>query len=205
MQCRICLETDNVDMLAPCACRGTAMYIHRRCLDEHTRYYPDRICSVCNTRMRREATVSEMWGMAVLAIMVTLLMYVSSAHILTKICVVMSLGLILTGFSLQDCVTHDVVGLALFVGIACLSATQVFPPVIIMIVSGALYTLAMYIPVLYLLILASVCLLSLYLAVFMASLAGHLDHYTSTLVFITLTLFWYGWIKLHPPMRLAAE
>eukprot|EP00897_Mesotaenium_endlicherianum_P008732 jgi/Mesen1/7888/ME000420S07036 len=31
--CRICLESEGEDLIAPCQCRGTQKYVHRRCLD----------------------------------------------------------------------------------------------------------------------------------------------------------------------------
>ncbi|KAG1334522.1 putative E3 ubiquitin-protein ligase march1 [Cocos nucifera] len=33
LQCRICLETDGRDFIAPCKCKGTSKYVHRECLD----------------------------------------------------------------------------------------------------------------------------------------------------------------------------
>ncbi|XP_057834913.2 uncharacterized protein LOC131045346 [Cryptomeria japonica] len=33
IQCRICLETDGRDFIAPCKCKGTSKYVHRACLD----------------------------------------------------------------------------------------------------------------------------------------------------------------------------
>lgn len=33
IQCRICLESDGRDFIAPCKCKGTAKYVHRECLD----------------------------------------------------------------------------------------------------------------------------------------------------------------------------
>ncbi|KAK4773503.1 hypothetical protein SAY87_028522 [Trapa incisa] len=32
-QCRICLENEGEDLIAPCHCRGTQKYVHRSCLD----------------------------------------------------------------------------------------------------------------------------------------------------------------------------
>ncbi|KAJ6908052.1 hypothetical protein NC651_018483 [Populus alba x Populus x berolinensis] len=34
IQCRICLETDGRDFIAPCKCKGTGKYVHRECLDQ---------------------------------------------------------------------------------------------------------------------------------------------------------------------------
>ncbi|KAL2343013.1 hypothetical protein Fmac_004298 [Flemingia macrophylla] len=33
IQCRICLESDGRDFIAPCKCKGTSKYVHRQCLD----------------------------------------------------------------------------------------------------------------------------------------------------------------------------
>ncbi|KAL3632162.1 hypothetical protein CASFOL_025146 [Castilleja foliolosa] len=32
-QCRICLDTEGEDLIAPCKCKGTQKYVHRSCLD----------------------------------------------------------------------------------------------------------------------------------------------------------------------------
>ncbi|KAF8025317.1 hypothetical protein BT93_F2225 [Corymbia citriodora subsp. variegata] len=32
-QCRICLENEGEDLIAPCHCKGTQKYVHRSCLD----------------------------------------------------------------------------------------------------------------------------------------------------------------------------
>ncbi|RVX21168.1 hypothetical protein CK203_001859 [Vitis vinifera] len=43
IQCRICLETDGRDFIAPCKCKGTSKYVHRECLDHWraVRYLPE--------------------------------------------------------------------------------------------------------------------------------------------------------------------
>ncbi|KAF9610795.1 hypothetical protein IFM89_024904 [Coptis chinensis] len=33
IQCRICLDSDGRDFIAPCKCKGTGKYVHRECLD----------------------------------------------------------------------------------------------------------------------------------------------------------------------------
>ncbi|KAH0687768.1 hypothetical protein KY290_019367 [Solanum tuberosum] len=32
-QCRICLDNEGEDLIAPCHCKGTQKYVHRSCLD----------------------------------------------------------------------------------------------------------------------------------------------------------------------------
>nr|XP_009779487.1 PREDICTED: uncharacterized protein LOC104228672 isoform X2 [Nicotiana sylvestris] len=34
IQCRICLESDGRDFIAPCKCKGSSKYVHRECLDQ---------------------------------------------------------------------------------------------------------------------------------------------------------------------------
>lgn len=33
LQCRICLDSEGEDLIAPCHCKGTQKYVHRSCLD----------------------------------------------------------------------------------------------------------------------------------------------------------------------------
>ncbi|KAJ8563594.1 hypothetical protein K7X08_032046 [Anisodus acutangulus] len=34
IQCRICLESDGWNFIAPCKCKGASKYVHRECLDQ---------------------------------------------------------------------------------------------------------------------------------------------------------------------------
>ncbi|KAK9713427.1 hypothetical protein RND81_06G026200 [Saponaria officinalis] len=34
IQCRICLESEGRDFIAPCKCKGTSKFVHRECLDQ---------------------------------------------------------------------------------------------------------------------------------------------------------------------------
>ncbi|KAJ8471201.1 hypothetical protein OPV22_025544 [Ensete ventricosum] len=51
-QCRICLETDGRDFIAPCKCKGTSKFVHRECLD-HWRAVKEGFafshCTTCKT------------------------------------------------------------------------------------------------------------------------------------------------------------
>ena len=51
-QCRICFDTDG-ELVTPCRCRGTHAYIHPECLRVYFLYYPDGLCRVCRTSMKR--------------------------------------------------------------------------------------------------------------------------------------------------------
>jgi E3 ubiquitin-protein ligase DOA10 len=48
-QCRVCLESDNEKMCAPCKCRGSSKFIHTKCLTEmrmSNLLFRDK-CTVC--------------------------------------------------------------------------------------------------------------------------------------------------------------
>ncbi|GJP54184.1 hypothetical protein CLOM_g13281 [Closterium sp. NIES-68] len=52
-QCRICLETDGRDLIAPCKCKGSARFVHRQCLDQWRSVkegFAFCHCSTCKTR-----------------------------------------------------------------------------------------------------------------------------------------------------------
>ncbi|CAI5472026.1 unnamed protein product [Closterium sp. Yama58-4] len=52
-QCRICLENDGHDLIAPCKCKGSARFVHRSCLDQWRATkegFAFCHCSTCKTR-----------------------------------------------------------------------------------------------------------------------------------------------------------
>ncbi|CAI5460218.1 unnamed protein product [Closterium sp. Yama58-4] len=52
-QCRICLECDGDDLIAPCKCKGSARFVHRSCLDQWRATkegFAFCHCSTCKTR-----------------------------------------------------------------------------------------------------------------------------------------------------------
>ncbi|CAI5460217.1 unnamed protein product [Closterium sp. Yama58-4] len=52
-QCRICLESDGDDLIAPCKCKGSARFVHRSCLDQWRATkegFAFCHCSTCKTR-----------------------------------------------------------------------------------------------------------------------------------------------------------
>jgi len=47
MQCKICLETDGNDLIAPCYCSGSSKWIHRSCLDTWRSTHAGRAFTHC--------------------------------------------------------------------------------------------------------------------------------------------------------------
>ncbi|AYV87090.1 MAG: hypothetical protein Sylvanvirus24_5 [Sylvanvirus sp.] len=62
--CRICLENDHVkDLIAPCWCTGSQLYVHRKCLDSWRATKPNERafthCSVCTMKYVYQERVEE--------------------------------------------------------------------------------------------------------------------------------------------------
>ncbi|PIA47988.1 hypothetical protein AQUCO_01400524v1 [Aquilegia coerulea] len=66
IQCRICLETDGRDFIAPCKCKGSSKYVHRECLD-HWRAIREGFafahCTTCKApyHLRVHGAVDRKW------------------------------------------------------------------------------------------------------------------------------------------------
>ncbi|KAL3370347.1 hypothetical protein AABB24_007397 [Solanum stoloniferum] len=62
IQCRICLESDGRDFIAPCKCKGTSKYVHRECLD-HWRAVKEGFafahCTTCKAPYHLRAHVND--------------------------------------------------------------------------------------------------------------------------------------------------
>uniref|UniRef100_A0A164TZJ0 RING-CH-type domain-containing protein n=1 Tax=Daucus carota subsp. sativus TaxID=79200 RepID=A0A164TZJ0_DAUCS len=64
--CRICLESQGEDLIAPCKCKGTSKYVHRDCLD-HWRAVKEGFafahCTTCKSpyRLRLNVLADRKW------------------------------------------------------------------------------------------------------------------------------------------------
>lgn len=64
MECRICSNTNSMDLIVPCKCEPT--HVHRRCLDSKRRAETASRCKQCDSEylldiMYREITFSHLW------------------------------------------------------------------------------------------------------------------------------------------------
>jgi hypothetical protein len=208
MQCRICLEEDRPDtMIAPCHCIGTSKYIHLHCLKEHTRFYPTGMCTVCNTYMRYQPRFEQVlhWLMV---ICIGLLLLLSQAHLVAKAGIGVALFVLIGAFAMHNCLTHE---LSMFVIALCILPSVVVSQFAMLVVSvgligiGTLYTFAHYMPVEYTFVVAATLVIGLYMGLFVISVSSMMDTYAVFLTTLNLFFFWYGWIKIHPPLRLIAD
>ncbi|GAB4849943.1 hypothetical protein Ancab_029243 [Ancistrocladus abbreviatus] len=64
-QCRICLDNEGEDLIAPCHCKGTQKYVHRSCLDNWRSTkegFAFAHCTECRARFILRANVpSDRW------------------------------------------------------------------------------------------------------------------------------------------------
>ncbi|KMS98342.1 hypothetical protein BVRB_4g093560 [Beta vulgaris subsp. vulgaris] len=64
-QCRICLDNEGEDLIAPCHCKGTQKYVHRSCLDNWRSTkegFAFAHCTECRARFLLRANVpSDRW------------------------------------------------------------------------------------------------------------------------------------------------
>lgn len=208
MQCRICLEEDRPDtMIAPCRCIGTSKYIHLHCLKEYTRFYPTGICTVCNTYMRYQPPF-ERFLRWLMFLSIALLLLLSQAHIVAKVGIGLALFTMIGAFTIHNCLTHE---LSLFVIALCMLPSVAVSQFVMLAISigliamGTLYTFAHYMPIEYTFVFAATLVIGLYMGLFVISVSSMMDTYAIFLTTLSLFFFWYGWIKIHPPLRLIAD
>jgi hypothetical protein len=72
---------------------------------------------------------------------------------------------------------------------------------VIMILFATFATLIHYIPQTYVMMFLAILFLGLYVLVFMAAVSAAADVYGTSVILTTILLFWYTWIRVHPPLR----
>ena len=205
-QCRICLESNNPDtLISPCACRGTAMYIHIRCLENHIRYYPDGLCTVCRYPMKY-TTRQEYFAFATMFLCMFVLLIISNMDLLTKLFALVTFTAVLVGLLLRHSILQEVSLVVTTFAVTIFGATTTDPRVfmmfiVVMIAFATLATLVRYIPHEYVMLFVAIVFLGLYMGVFMVAVSLAADIYGTSVILTTLLLFWYAWIRAHPPLR----
>lgn len=193
MECRICLDdTEPETMICPCACRGTAAWIHRRCLVRFLVYFPDGRCHVCHEIMiERKFPWYQYWGVIPFLIAV----YLSAIHIGFKI---LFLGLLL-------CVAYYMPVIHVFVSLgatAILAFYGLFSPSVAMnfvvVTFLGVYTLTRYMPEVYVMIFAVLLTLELYAMFITYIIHPYLDGWGNGIFNVVFVLVWVTWLSLRP-------
>jgi hypothetical protein len=208
MQCRICFEEgDTTSLVAPCACRGTSSYIHRTCLDQYIRYYPDRTCRVCHVQFPRYVSPREGRLYWIVFLSFVALLVISSARLLVKI------ALLGAAAALSACFLHrNLFSTTPLVSLFILALlflpgghpTTVYLVLAILGVAAFSYTLAYQLPMIVLLILLVTSIGTAYAAFLVVLAYTTLDSSAFTVFLSILYLAWYAWVHENPlRLRLA--
>jgi hypothetical protein len=197
MECRICLEdNDQETMVRPCACRGTAEWVHRECLLRYFEVYPDGRCHVCRQIMfHKDPTLDEYW--AILPFMLAL--YASRAD------VAMRLGLFLGVLTVTYFLRRAHAWVTLGASIVLLLYGAFSPSVamnIAIVVLVVAYTATVYVPMIYLSILLVLSLLFAYALALTYVLHGYLDGWGNGVFNVVFVLLWGLWVQRHPAVHL---
>ena len=200
-QCRICLETENPStMVAPCDCRGTAKYIHTKCLNDYIFHYPDRLCRVCRQPMY-VASPSRMFVDCVLTGLLLTLLAFSSVRILDKAILFVAAVAVFAIYYIYNIIS---VSTELFaIAVAMLFFMAAHHELFILLIGclgliATVYVLSVYIPIRYVMALGAIVVGMSYMILFAISISHQLDAYAGSFFMALVFLAWHGWIQLHP-------
>jgi hypothetical protein len=205
MQCRICLdEGDALSLLTPCQCRGTASYIHRTCLDDYIRYYPDRVCRVCLHGFVHSASPEGFHYFVTLFTYLTIVLFLSSVPTLVKSILfvaasAVSAYLLHRGFFGSTPLVVVSVLTMLFLPSPHPSAVYLWLTILGGV--GIAATLSQLLPAVLLLGVVVVLLVTAYAGMLIMAAYYALDPPAFTVLLSILYLVWYGWVREHPRLR----
>jgi hypothetical protein len=205
MQCRICFEEgDTTSLVAPCACRGTSSYIHRTCLDQYIRYYPDRTCRVCHETFPHYVSPREGYLYWIVLFAFVALLVVSSARLLVKIALLGAATVLSSYFLHRNLFSTTPVVFLLI--LACLFLPGGHPSAVYLwlAVLGAAafsYTLAYQLPMIVLLVILVTSIVAAYTGFLVLLAYTTLDSSAFTVFLSLVYLAWYGWVH-DTPLRL---
>jgi E3 ubiquitin-protein ligase DOA10 len=202
-QCRICLDTDNPQsMIAPCLCRGSAEFIHKICLEEYIRHFPDNICRVCRTNMTR-TDYYHIFTQFVLCFWLTGLLFFSNISTHTKLVYLFMSVVLMVFMSVRKMLSYWLMFLVFGVSVL-MNAVYPSDLVKLSMFLGTLSTLATisyYIPPQYVFMLFVIILSSLYATLLLIFIATHTDPYMSAFFTGFTGLCWYTCVRLRQPFN----
>lgn len=197
MECRICLDDSNPEtMIHPCACRGTAEWIHRRCLVRFLAYFPDGRCHVCHEVMINPKIVwHQYWGLVPFLIA----LYLSAIHIGFKL---LFLGLLLgVGYFMPIIHIGVSLGATFILALYGLLSPSVAMNFVVVTFLG-FYTLTRYMPEVYVMIFAVLLTMELYAMFITYIIHPYLDGWGNGIFNVVFVLVWVAWLSLRPAVLL---
>lgn len=203
MQCRYCFGDENPEsFLAPCVCRGTSQYTHEVCLQRYLRYYPDRMCRVCNTRMEYESRLDRVLPCIFVPVLAVLLMS-SEAPPAAKAVLFLSLLGLSALFAVESVFTTGTAIGSLMLGSLVLCVRH--DPTLTLRTLGVLgtamfvWTLVQYVDPYLLLAIFTCTLTVLYTTLFAMAMSVQLDGIALAVFVVQAYLIWTSILQLRPP------
>jgi len=201
MQCRICFE-EGGDLLTPCRCRGTSAYIHRDCLLEYIRHYPDRICRVCQCPFLHVTDPRDFTTMLCVVFLMGVFLLLSQIRLIAKIAL-LAVSWVCMGYYLRQGIFPSANRMVLtclailFLPGGSMEATYIF----LWVLGGllTLYTLCRYVPPFFLLFIVVIGLVATYIGFMTFMLYHTLDSYGFTVYLMCVYLLWSVCMVEHPP------
>lgn len=194
-QCRICLDTnDSNEMISPCLCRGTAKFIHKTCLEEYLRHFPDGVCTVCKANMTPINIFQWLFYMWFL-----FLIYVSIVPLQTKAIYIAITTLMFLYMPMRNMAQYWMLAISLpFVLVDNAYTIQL---TLLIGVITIFVTIHQYIPIEHLLILISICLISAYVTILALYVATTTDKYMTACFVAFIASLWRLILYLRPPLN----
>ena len=202
-QCRICLDTDNPHlMIAPCQCIGSAEFIHKACLEEYIRHFPDSVCRVCRTNMVF-VDHYQLITQFVLYCWLMGLLFLSQISIHTKLVYLFMTLALMTFMNVRKMFSYILVflifGTCLLMNVVYTKDIQKFSLVIGTITTLA--TISYYIPPQHVFMLFIIVMSGLYATLLVTFIATHTDPQMSAFFIGFIGLCWYTCVRLRQPLN----
>lgn len=201
-QCRICFDSEG-SLVTPCRCRGTQAYIHPECLRMYFVHYPDGLCRVCQTPMKRinpdelhYGVGGFLWGCA--------LMYAATLppdHRVMYLTLVA--GLLVYYFAVQSMpILIGLCAMGLSGSFLVLPYDSAFQMLVIASISFTGSVLCLYVPANYLMITMALLLSSMYSTLLVLFALTRVTPLSASLLSCFTIFVWYLAIRARPPQRI---
>lgn len=200
-QCRICLDTGG-NLVTPCRCRGTQAYIHSACLRTYFMHYPDGLCRVCQTPMKRINPDELHYGIAGF-LWILALSYSSTLPIDQRgVYLILAAGCLTYYFAIQAMpILLGLCAMGLSSAFLLLPYDIAFQLLAIASVAFLGTVLCLYVPVQLLLITMALVLSMLYSSMMVLFALARMTPLIASILSCCMIFIWYLAIRARPPQR----
>ena len=184
-------------------CKGSAEFIHKTCLEEYIRHFPDGVCRVCLKYMTPEQDTYELISQTLLYLWLTFLLSISEIPAQMKLVYfIMTIALIIF-VHVRKFFTYPVILFTFSISffIIFVNPLDVVKLVPILGTAMMIATMAHYIPPEYLCMIVAIVLTSVYATLGMLFVATHTDIYMTGYFIGFVSLFWYTCVRLRQPFN----